>query len=51
MIYRVTKLFTAGPLKGLQVTETTSVAFKVGQVIRACVGSSRYRVLACEVAL
>lgn len=46
-MYRVTKHFTKGPLKGLEVTETTAVRFEVGKSYQACTGGSAYRVTAC----
>ncbi len=33
MQYLVTKRFTGGTLKGIKITEKTSVKFKVGQVV------------------
>lgn len=47
-MYRVTKSFVSGPLKGLTVTETTSVKFEVGRIYKPCAGASAYRVEACN---
>jgi hypothetical protein len=41
-MFQVSKFFLDGPLKGLTITERTSVRFKVGQVY----GGGRYRVVA-----
>jgi hypothetical protein len=48
MPYLVTKHFTSGPLKGLTITETTSVAFEVGRTYTPCAGASAYRVEECR---
>lgn len=46
--YLITKQFTAGVLEGLTIQEVTRVKFHVGKVYTACVGSSAYKVMACE---
>lgn len=46
--YLVTKTFTRGPLKGLTITEETTVRFVAGREYRACVGRSAYRVVSVE---
>ena len=48
IMFKVTKKFTSGLLKGITITETTSVEFVVGKNYKPCVGSSRYTVMACE---
>lgn len=42
--YAVTKQFVSGLLKGIEVTETTSVKFQVGKTYNAILGSSGYKV-------
>ena len=46
-MYIVTRHFVSGPLKGLTITDTTSVAFEVGRTYKPCAGASAYRVTAC----
>lgn len=48
MTYRVTKLFTSGLLAGLTITETTTVAFRVGFRCEKPIGGSAYVITACE---
>ena len=50
-MYRITKTFTSGPLRGLTITEETRVAFPVGHTFKPCAGGSAYRIDACEVVL
>ena len=45
---KVTLLFVSGPLKGLTITQTTSIEFEVGKIYTPCAGSSAYKVLSCE---
>jgi hypothetical protein len=47
-MFKVTKRFTGGLLKGLEVEETTSVRFNVGEVYQPW-GGSPYVVVAVEV--
>lgn len=47
-MFKVTKVFLKGILKGLTIVETTSVKFTVGKTYKACIGSSVYKVTACE---
>lgn len=47
--YQITKLFTAGLLAGITVTERTDVAWKVGQEVRKPVGGSPYKITAVAV--
>ena len=44
-MFRITKLFTSGPLQGIILTDTSPVYMPAGPVV-PCVGSP-YRVLAC----
>ncbi len=46
-VYQVTKEFRSGILKGLSVTEVTTVKFDVGVIYESCVGSGNYRVTEC----
>ena len=46
-MFKVTKKFTNGFMKGLTITETTSVEFKPGKEYKACAGSD-YIVISCE---
>jgi hypothetical protein len=46
--YLLTKTFTKGILEGITITEKTTVEFVVGKTYKACVGSTEYRVVACE---
>lgn len=48
--YHVTKKFIAGPLAGLEITETTVVRFAVGFKCEKPIGGSPYVVTACVVA-
>lgn len=49
-LYRVTRQFTGGILKGLTYTDITSVKFEVGFVCeRPAAGYDPYRILAVEV--
>lgn len=34
-MFKVTKRFTTGTMEGLTIEETTSVEFKVGQIVKA----------------
>lgn len=43
-IYEITKTFTAGILKGVTITEQTTVCWKVGQEVRKPIGGSPYRI-------
>jgi len=43
-MFRITKYFYAGPLKGLTISETTSVMFKVGTRVDRGYGSSPYEI-------
>lgn len=45
--YEITKTFTAGPLKGITITERTSARFTVGQTVDKPIGGSPYRIDAC----
>ncbi len=47
-MYQVTKHHTGGILKGLDTTETTSVAWKVGQVVKRAIGGGSYKVVKVE---
>ena len=47
-MFNVTKTFIDGLLKGLTITETTSVVFEVGQTYKGACGSSSYVVTAIE---
>jgi hypothetical protein len=44
MKYLVTKVFIGGMLKGITITEETSVKFQVGFVCRITSGGSPYRI-------
>jgi hypothetical protein len=46
-MYKVTKLFLKGLLKGMKITEVTSVKFTVGKTYKACVGHSSYKIIEC----
>ena len=46
-LYRVTRRFTSGNLKGLTFTETTPVRMEVGRTYTPCAGSSAYVILEC----
>ena len=46
-MFLITKTFTAGLLKGLTITELTSVEFIIGKSYKGCLGSSDYTILDC----
>lgn len=46
-MFLVTKVFTTGLLKGIEITERTTVKFHVGVMYKPCAGSSAYVVTAC----
>lgn len=48
--FKVTKRFTAGHLKGLTVTEKTTVQWRVGQVVAKPIGGDPYIIQAIELA-
>ena len=45
MTYEITKTFTAGLLKGLTITERTTVRWTVGQIVAKPLGGSAYRIV------
>lgn len=47
-LYRVTRLFTEGILKGLTHTEITSVFFHAGFTCETPIGGSPYRIIIVE---
>lgn len=44
-MYQVTRLFIGGLLDGLTHTETTTVKWKVGQVVRKSIDGQPYRIV------
>lgn len=44
-MFQVTREFLTGNLAGLTYTETTSVKWKVGQVVRKSVSGGSYRII------
>ena len=46
--YLVTKMFISGILKGITLTEKTTIEFGVGQIYRDGTARGRYRVLECK---
>ena len=48
IMYDVTKVFVTGVLKGRELTERTTVKFVEGRTYKACVGSSKYKVIKVE---
>lgn len=47
-MFLVTREFVSGPLKGLTHTEVTSVAWKVGTLVRKPIGGSAYKIIRME---
>lgn len=47
--YKITKTFTDGLMKGLKITETTTVRFTLNKHYKCCVGGSSYIVTAIEI--
>jgi len=47
-MYRVTRLFVSGLLKGLTYTETTSVKFVVGKRYKGLLGTSDFKIVSVE---
>lgn len=46
-MYKVTRLFLTGNLKGLTFTESTSVAMEVGKVYKPSGKQSSFKIIAC----
>jgi len=46
-MFLVTKSFTSGLLKGITITELTSVEFTIGKSYTGCLGTSNYTILDC----
>lgn len=49
ILYKITKTFTDGDLKGITLVERTTAEFKVGQTVDKPIGGSPYRIDAVEV--
>lgn len=49
MTYEITKTFIDGPLKGITITERTTVRWQVGQIVAKPIGGSPYRIDAVKV--
>jgi hypothetical protein len=46
-MFLVTRSFTSGLLKGITITELTSVEFVVGKGYKGCLGTSDYTIINC----
>jgi hypothetical protein len=46
--YTITKSFTSGLLKGITVTEQTSIRFEIGAAYKGAVKSSSYTIISCQ---
>lgn len=46
-MYKITRLFMSGNLKGLTFTETTNVAMEVGKVYKPSGKQSSFKIIAC----
>ncbi|MDD5151229.1 MAG: hypothetical protein PHC28_12270 [Flavobacterium sp.] len=47
MLYKIDKFFISGILKGITLSEITSVEFSVGDEING-IGGSKYRIISVE---
>lgn len=47
-LYKVTRTFTGGTLKGITVTERTTASYQTGQTVDKPIGGSPYRVDSVE---